>query len=66
MKRLSTNNKRKVRFIMRYVNEEDARSFIKNEFYRRRNERYELLSFDEVRDLVRDAIEFADSVWVDE
>lgn len=51
---------------MRFINENEVIDYIKNELWRRRNERYQLMAFDEIIDLVEDAIDSADGVYLEE
>lgn len=46
-----------------YVKADDIRNYVDRELYHRRNDRYQYMSFEEVAELIVDAIDSADMKW---
>ena len=51
---------------IRFVNKNEVFNYVRTELLRRRNEKYQTMEFDEVLDLVKDALAWADSVELEE
>ena len=49
----------------KYVNASDVMEYVEMELWRRRGDRYEVVSFNDMKDIVQEAIDRADYVEVD-